>query len=114
MTIHIRHICRHLCGVTGIFLLFLTSSTAAPLESDPVMRSGSGRELLLRGEYDKGIEKLREAFQLFPLNTTLKRNLADGYAAYGHHHFKQKRYEQADENFIKAVELFPEDVGYIL
>lgn len=84
------------------------------MDSDPVMRSGYGRELLMRGEYEKGIDQLREAYLLFPLNQTFKRNLAEGYAAFGHQHFKQKRYEQADDNFIKALELYPEEAGYSL
>ncbi len=114
MTIPTRNIFRSLCIVIGMFLLTLTTAAAGPIDSDPVMRSGYGRELLLRGEYEKGIEQLREAYLLFPLNITFKRNLAEGYAALGYQHFKQKRYEQADENFIKALELYPEEVGYAL
>jgi tetratricopeptide (TPR) repeat protein len=92
----------------------LTTAAAGPIDNDPVLRSGYGRELLMRGEYEKGIEQLREAYLLFPINTIFKRNLAEGYAAFGHQHFKQKRYEQADENFIKALELYPEEPGYAL
>jgi tetratricopeptide (TPR) repeat protein len=114
MNIHTRNISRSLCSVIGTFLLMLTTAAAGPIDSDPVMHSGYGRELLLRGEYEKGIEQLREAYLLFPLNITFKRNLAEGYAALGHQHFKQKRYEQADENFIKALELYPEEAGYAL
>jgi len=114
MTPDIRNISRSVCAAVGMMLLMLNSAWAGPIDSDPVMRSGYGRELLLRGEYEKGIEQLREAYLLFPLNTVFKRNLAEGYAAYGHQHFKQKRYEQADENFIKALELYPEEAGYAL
>lgn len=94
--------------------VLLPAISAGAMDSDPVMRSGYGRELLMRGEYEKGIEQLREAYLLFPLNTIFKRNLAEGYAAFGHQHFKQKRYEQADENFVKAAELYPEEAGYAL
>ncbi len=109
-----RNIVRVLCGVFGVVLLTQVAAVAMPIDNDPVMRSGYGRELLMRGEYEKGIEQLREAYLLFPLNGTFKRNLAEGYAAYGHQHFKQKRYEQADENFIKALELYPEEMSYSL
>jgi tetratricopeptide (TPR) repeat protein len=109
-----RHIIRLFLGGLIIVLLTVTVSVAEPIDSDPVLRSGYGRELLMRGEYEKGIEQLREAYLLFPLNTVFKRNLAEGYAAFGHQHFKQKRYEQADENFIKAQELYPEEAGYAL
>jgi tetratricopeptide (TPR) repeat protein len=94
--------------------LMSSSGYAEQIDNDPVLRSGYGRELLLRGEYEKGIEQLRQAYLLFPLNLTFKQNLAEGYAAFGHQHFKNKRYEQADENFIKALELYPEEPGYAL
>ncbi len=105
---------RFSCIITTLLLLMLSNVAADQIDSDPVMRSGYGRELLLRGEFEKGIEQLREAYLLFPLNATFKRNLAEAYAAYGHQHFKQKRYEQADENFIKAQELYSEEAAYAL
>ena len=104
----------YLCGLLSVLLLFATTASALPVDSDTIMRSGYGRDLLLRGEYEKGILHLREAYLLFPLNVMLRRNLAEGYAAYGHQQFKQKRYEQADENFIKALELYPDEAGYSL
>lgn len=100
--------------VFSLPFVLLAAASAEPIDSDPVMHSGYGRELILRGEYEKGIEQLRKAYLLFPLNITFKRNLAEAYAAHGHQHFKQKRYEQADENFIKAQELYPEEAGYSL
>lgn len=114
MTLHIRNISRSLCSAFCLLLLMLTTASAGPIDSNPVLHSGFGRELMLRGEYEKGIEQLRDAYLLFPLNIISKRNLAEGYAAYGHQHFKQKRYELADDNFIKAMELYPEEAGYAL
>lgn len=87
---------------------------AEPIDNDPLIHSSYGRELLLRGEYEKGLEQLRRAYLLFPLNETLKRNLAEGYAAFGHQLMNQRRYEQADENLVKATELYPEEPVYIL
>jgi hypothetical protein len=97
-----------------ILLLPFATATAGHISTDPVMRSTSGRDLLQRGEYEKAIELLRETYLLFPLNIPSKRNLAEGYALFGHQHFKLKRYEQADENFIKAQELYPDEVDYAL
>lgn len=113
MTARTRNSFRLLFTVFGLFLPLATAA-AGPIDNDPVLRSGYGRELLMRGEYEKGIEQLREAYLLFPLNPVFKGNLAEGYAAIGHRHFKQKRYEQADENFIKALELYPEEPAYAL
>ena len=114
MTIPMPKLSRSTCAAVGLSLLMLTTAAAGSIDNDPIMHSGYGRELLLSGEYEKGIEQLRKAYLLFPLNSTFKRNLAEGYAALGHQHFKQKRYEQADENFIKALELYPEEAGYSL
>lgn len=114
MTLRTRNVARFICCPFGMILLLLVSAAAAPIDSDPILHSSYGRELMLRGKYEKGIEQLRQAYLFFPLNPTFKRNLAEAYAAYGHQHFKQKRYEQADENFIKALELYPEEAGYAL
>lgn len=96
------------------FCFFAADVGAEPIDSDPVIHSGYGRELILRGEYEKGIEHLRRVYLLFPLNQTFKRNLAEAYAAYGHHFFKQKHFEKSDENFVKAMELYQEEPLYAL
>lgn len=115
MNSHPRTIFRFVCTVCCVAACMMSTAVAAePIDRDPVKYSGYGRELLNHGEFEKGIEHLRKAYELFPLNNTLKRNLAEGYAVYGNQHFKQKRYEQADENFIKAAELYPEEAGYAL
>ena len=97
----------------GLLVALQTAAAAGTVDTGPVVRNSSGHELLLRGEYEKGLEQLRELYQLFPLNAAYKRNLAEGYAAFGLHQFKQKRYELADENFVKALELYPDNAGYI-
>ena len=60
------------------------------------------------------LEHLENSHRLFPLNEKITHNLAGGYAAYGHLLIKQKHYEQADEAFLKAQELYPDDVSYAL
>lgn len=91
-----------------------TACLAEAIDDDPLIHSSYGRELLLRGEYEKGLEQLRRAYLLFPLNETLKRNLAEGYAAFGHQLLNQRHYEQADENLVKAMELYPDEPVYSL
>lgn len=100
-----------LCAVS---FFWTTVACAEPKVGDPVAQSGNGLELVQKGEYEKGIEQLLKSYLLFPLNLTFKRNLAEAYAAYGHHQFKQKLFEQADDNFIKAQELYPDEVKYSL
>lgn len=98
----------------SVFVSPASDGFAEQIDNAPAAHSSYGRELILRGEYEKGLEQLRRAYLLFPLNLNLKRNLAEGYAAYGHMFFKQKQYEQADENFVKAMELYPEEPVYSL
>ncbi len=62
----------------------------------------------------KRLEQVRKAYELFPLNEGLKRNLAEGYADYGQTLFKQNQFEQADEQFVKASELYPDEPVYAL
>jgi len=66
------------------------------------------------GDYDKKLERMRKAYELFPLNEGLKRNLADAYANYGNLLINKRQYEQADENLLKAIELYPDDTAYSL
>ncbi|MDD2734848.1 MAG: peptidase MA family metallohydrolase [Desulfuromonadaceae bacterium] len=98
----------------AVWFFLLTIASAQPPGSEPVTQGGDGHELAQRGEYEKGIEQLRKEYLLFPLKLAIKKNLAEAYAAFGHQFLKQKRYEQADENFIKAEELYPEEVKYLL
>ena len=100
--------------ITAFSLLLSPFTTVGAMDSDPIIHSGYGRELMMRGEFEKGLEHLRKAYLLFPLNETLRRNLAEGYAAYGHHFVKLKRYDQADENYVKAMELYPDEGTYAL
>jgi tetratricopeptide (TPR) repeat protein len=81
-------------------------------ESSPSDQGNYARELIRQGKFEKGLEQLSAMQRLFPLNEALKRSLADGYVSYGHTFFKQRRFDLADENFIKAVELYPDDPGF--
>ena len=65
-------------------------------------------------EYDSRLEKLRSAYLLFPLNELLKHDLAEAYAVNGTVLFKKRQFEQADENYVKALELYPDESNYTL
>lgn len=66
------------------------------------------------GDIDARLERLRSAYQLFPLNEVLKRDLAETYAVYGTTLIKKRQYEQADDNYVKALELYPDEFNYDL
>lgn len=94
--------------------LSLTFTAVSHADNDPIIDSSAGRRQVVAGEYEKGLEQLLRAYQLFPLNETYRRNLAEGYALYGKHLLALRRYEPADEQLAKAVELYPEDASYAL
>ncbi|MDA8428013.1 MAG: peptidase MA family metallohydrolase [Geobacteraceae bacterium] len=96
----------------SVLLFCLYSPSTARGENDPSRQGNYARELIRQGDFEKGLEQLRSTYRIFPLNEPLKRNLAEGYAAYGHTLLKQRRYEQADENFAKAIELYPDDPSF--
>ncbi len=87
-------------------------ATAAHCETAHSDQGSHARELVRQGNFEKGLEQLSSVYKFFPLNESLKRSLADGYASYGHTFLKQRHFEQADENFVKAAELYPDDPGF--
>lgn len=104
-----RHL-RRLCLPIPLLASLLLLSAPPPLYAGPnetPQPSPRNSE-----NYDKKLEQARKSYELFPLNDGLKRNLAEGYADYGHMLFKQKQYEQADENLVKAIELYPDEPVY--
>jgi len=66
------------------------------------------------GDFENKLEKLRSSQQLFPLDEKLKHELAQAYADYGKLLFNRRQYEKADENFILAGELYPDETAFAL
>jgi len=66
------------------------------------------------GDHEKKLETLRSAQQMFPLDEKLKRDLATAYANNGNLLFSRRQFEQADEYFIKAAELYPDEAAFAL
>src|SRR5512141_2307468 len=96
----------------ALFFTLLTASAPATLHAlQPDNATGSHGN---PGDYDKKLERMRKAYELFPLNEGLKRSLADAYANYGNLLINKRQYEQADENLLKAIELYPDDTAYSL
>jgi tetratricopeptide (TPR) repeat protein len=63
---------------------------------------------------EKKLEQARKSYEMFPLNEELKHNLAEGYASTGYNFFKQRQFEKADEQLVKAIELYPDEPAYAL
>jgi tetratricopeptide (TPR) repeat protein len=95
-----------------LLLTFLTAGIPANLHAvEPVSAYATHGT---PGDYDKQLERLRTSYQMFPYNEKLKRDLAEAYANYGTLFFNRRQYEQADENFLKASELYPDEAPFAL
>jgi tetratricopeptide (TPR) repeat protein len=95
-----------------LLLSLLTAAVPARLHAE--MSGAASAAHGNPGDYDKQLERLRSAYQLFPLNDKLKYDLAQAYANYGNQLFSRRQYEQADEYFLKAAELYPDETAFAL
>jgi len=101
--------------VTSIIsLTLLVALLLPPPHSQARPTDSSTAPQAARADLDARIEKLRSAYSLFPHNDSFKRELAEAYATYGFMFFKKRQFEQADEYFIKALDIFPDDENYTL
>ncbi|NVN93393.1 MAG: tetratricopeptide repeat protein [Desulfuromonadales bacterium] len=83
-------------------------------DSEPLGNPAEARKLIERGEYEKGLEQLQRTQQLYPLDQSIKRSLAEGYQAYGMQLLQKKQFEQADAIFARGRELYPEEPRFML
>jgi len=111
--LQLRHTHLKINRLLGV-LLFTLLTTSAPANLQAMQPGNDSANHGSPGDYDKLLERLRSSYQLFPLNEALKRELADAYANYGNLLFNRRQYEQADENFLKASELFPDETLFAL
>jgi hypothetical protein len=99
------------CASIALLSFLLTAVTPAHLCAAPHAPTDSNGT---PGDHDKKLEALRSAQQLFPLDEKLKRDLAAAYANYGNQLINRRQFEQADEYFIKAAELYPDQAVFAL
>lgn len=97
-----------LAGI-ACFLFVQAIPTAA---NDPFLLNDYALELLKKQEYEKALEHFQKAFNMFPYNTTLKRNLAEAYSYVGKRLMERNAYDEAADRFDHARELFPEEGKY--
>ena len=96
------------------FLLLTFLTVAIPADLPAVQPDSAPAAHGNPGDFDKKLERLRTSYQLFPLNEALKRNLAEAYANFGNQLISRRQYEQADENYLKASELYPDEPVFAL
>jgi len=95
-------------------LLLLSHPTPGDCAGDPFTFNTSSRELMKKGEYEKAIEQLQDELNLFPYLENVKNNLAGAYAALGKRHLEQKKFDEAAENFDRAMKHFPESLDFAI
>lgn len=100
-------------ALLSFLVLLLLSITVSEASADsPDVPNDSARELIRRGEYDKALEQLKEAFSLFPYNESIRKNLTAAYAAVGKKELERKEFDAAAENFDNARKLSPDNQEY--
>jgi len=95
-------------------LLFTLLTAGAPANLHAVQSGNDPATHGNPGDFDKKLESLLTSYQLFPLNKALKRDLAEAYANYGNLFLNRRQYEQADENYLKAGEMYPDEPLFAL
>lgn len=106
----LRLLRKALIPILVLLLLFVAVHEASA--DDPVVPNDSARELIRRGEYDKALDQLKEAFNLFPYNESIRKNLTAAYAAVGKKELERKEFDAAAENFDNARKLSPDNQEY--
>jgi tetratricopeptide (TPR) repeat protein len=93
-------------------LLGLVLVPVPGLANDPFLLNDYALSLQAKGDYPKALEKLQEAYRLYPYDETLKKNLAETYTVIGNRQMEQNRFDEAAETFDRARELYPEAARY--
>jgi tetratricopeptide (TPR) repeat protein len=65
-----------------------------------------------RGEYEKALEQLQNAFSLFPYDESIRKNLTVAYATVGKRQLERKQFDDAAKNFENARKLAPDNQEY--
>lgn len=88
--------------------LLLFSYSFGECAGEPFIVNSSSHELMKKGEYEKAIEQLQETFNRFPYRNDVKNSLAGAFAALGKQQLELKKFDEAAENFDRALKLYPE------
>jgi tetratricopeptide (TPR) repeat protein len=96
------------------FLSLFLSAVSVPQASagDPYLLNDSANELMQRGEYEKALEQLQNAFSLFPYNESIRKSLTAAYVEVGKRQLTRNQSDAAAENFENARKLSPDIQDY--
>lgn len=98
--------------IVSLLLFTLTVPVFPAFANDPFLLNDYALELLKRGEHEKALEQLQQAYSLFPYNETLKKNLAEAYTFVGQRRMEKGLFDEAAASFDNARELFPDNSRY--
>jgi len=100
--------------ITLLGLLLLSYSLTGECSGELSIDNDSSHELMKKGEYEKAIEQLQDIFNLFPYRENVKNSLAGAYAALGKRQLEHKQFDEAAENFDRALKLSPENQSFAI
>ena len=105
---------RLLLRATSALLSLFLSVVSVPQGSagDPYLLNDNARELMQRGEYEKALEQLQNAFSLFPYNESIRKSLTAAYMEVGKRQLTRNQFDAAAENFENARKLSPDNQEY--
>jgi tetratricopeptide (TPR) repeat protein len=103
------NVTRQIIILACAFLMLSTRGNCEPIENTPAADGAYDRDVKKQASYEKYLDTLQREHDLFPLNPSSRRNLAEAYATYCLQLLTRKQYEQADTYIVKAIELYPEE-----
>ena len=105
---------RFLLRAASAFLSLFLSAVSVPQAhaGDPYLLNDSALELMQRGEYEKALEQLQNAFSLFPYNETIRKSLTAAYVEAGKRLLTRNQFDAAAVNFENARKLTPDNQEY--
>jgi tetratricopeptide (TPR) repeat protein len=95
-----------------VFISHFLSSHAMAVEPSPL--DANVQDLFQKGEYQKAVEQLQKAYNLFPLNPAIRENLIVAYGLLGRRQLESKQFTEAAASFERARELAPDNAEFWL
>lgn len=92
-------------------LLFIVLIATAASSAEPEPLHTYALDLIQRGEHEKALNSLEQAYGLFSQDPLLKKNLASTLIVVGRKALENNRFDEAIKHFSRAGELFPDDPG---